>query len=221
MRKLIVIDPAVNTPEVGCFNIIVDQAGMPTTYHLPASVGYESLSHLSNKSALENTAGVVLFGSNCSVNDRLPWQKHLENCLTVFLERRIPILGICYGHQLFAAMHGSKVGPLKSGSQKGVRNVKFQGDFGLNLKKSEGNLVVAHGEEVKDVPPQWRHWSEGDLVHVEGLKHVDAPVWTVQAHPEAEGEFVKGQGFSVEDKDFAYGRSLVQAFLNFCHKRAP
>ncbi len=56
-------------------------------------------------------SGIVLLGSNASVNDRLPWIRQEEQLLSDALQHHIPILGTCFGGQLLAKVLGAKVPP--------------------------------------------------------------------------------------------------------------
>lgn len=56
-------------------------------------------------------SGIVLLGSNASVNDRNGWIKQEEKLLQDALARHRPILGHCFGGQLLAKVLGAEVRP--------------------------------------------------------------------------------------------------------------
>lgn len=56
-------------------------------------------------------SGIVVLGSNASVNDRLRWIRQEEQLLSDALQHHIPILGTCFGGQLLAKVLGAKVRP--------------------------------------------------------------------------------------------------------------
>ena len=58
---------------------------------------------------IEDCAGVVITGSPAMVTDQMPWSVQLEKWLKVLLRARVPVFGICYGHQLLAQAAGVKI----------------------------------------------------------------------------------------------------------------
>jgi hypothetical protein len=99
-----VIDPAMHTPELDCFNRMATSAPAPLTYHLPALHGMASI-----RRAEANATGVVVLGSASSVNDRLPWQLELGDWLLPRMHDGLPTLGLCFGHQLIGQLLGAQV----------------------------------------------------------------------------------------------------------------
>lgn len=69
-------------------------------------------------------AGVVITGSHSMVTDELSWSLRLEAWLQSLLEAQVPILGICYGHQLLARAAGGEVGFHPQGMEIGTVSVR-------------------------------------------------------------------------------------------------
>jgi carbamoyl-phosphate synthase small subunit len=96
---------------------------------------------------------------------------------------RLPIFGICLGHQLVGLALGGKTFKLKFGHHGGNHPVKQ-----LHTGKIE---ITAHNHNYA-VDPDSLPQSEVDLTHIdlnddtlEGLRHRNLPLFTVQYHPEA------------------------------------
>ena len=58
---------------------------------------------------LDNDVVWIVMGSRYSAYSNLKWIKSLEESLEEGIERKIPILGICFGHQILCKVLGSKV----------------------------------------------------------------------------------------------------------------
>lgn len=59
---------------------------------------------------IESLAGVVITGSHDMVTQRLLWSEECARWLRAAVTGCVPILGICYGHQLLADCLGGQVG---------------------------------------------------------------------------------------------------------------
>jgi len=215
---VLVIDPAVKRPELITYNHWVQASPLPLTYHLPALFGLNSL----QKTQPSQVKGIVILGSLSSVNERLSWQEELGQFLKPFFEAKVPVLGLCFGHQFIAHLFGGKVQYVFNDQKKhlGFRKVKLK-ENRLWGAPREGELYVSHNEHVVSVPPGFLVSAESPEISIEGLCHSDLPIWTFQPHPEAGPKFQEAREDSSHLSDpqkFEFGQSLVRAFLNFCHR---
>ncbi|MCX6119873.1 MAG: gamma-glutamyl-gamma-aminobutyrate hydrolase family protein [Proteobacteria bacterium] len=209
-EKIVVVDPAIHTPEIECYNSLQDLSGLKLHYHLPALFSGFSLPNID-----ESVRGIVLLGSSSSVHDQFDWQETLIKWLKTAIEKNIPILGICFGHQLLAHMHGGKVGFVNQDRVKlvGCRKINFEWPC-FDLPKSI-QLFATHNEEVKTLPSGFERIASSDQIQFEGLKHKTKPILSLQAHPEATAEFAIARGFSSESLKNALtdGSLFMSGFL--------
>lgn len=204
-----VIDPAVKTAEVDCFNHLVSLSPLPMTYHLPALFGMASLNAL-NKTA----AGIIILGSSSSVHDRHPWQAQLATWLKPRLDRGVPTFGICFGHQFIAHLYGAEVGFLYPDKKKeqGFRRVRLEDSRLWGKAPLEGEVFVSHREGVTTVPTGFRQVGKSDTKVLEAFEHDSLPIVTTQAHPEATPGLLANLSYPGSGK-LEFGHALVKSFL--------
>ena len=117
--------------------------------------------------------------------------------LPVIIEdMRIPVIGICGGHQALALAFGGKVGPVRGGeddcfpyghnpTEKGRRDIYIvhKDPIFSDMDKSL-NLVESHYDEVKRLPKGFITLGQNELCPYQIIRHPDRPAYGVQAHTE-------------------------------------
>ena len=209
-KHLMVIDPAIVKPAIESFNRIASVAPYPVTYHLPALYGTNSL-NMFNK----NVRGIIVMGSAASVNDDNKWQRDISDIVINASANCIPVLGLCYGHQLIGHIYGGKVEPLWSGEKKqGKRIVRLKKST-MWGKPSSGPLLYSHQDGVTKVPPGFEIIADSDLVSTDAIASKSEPVWGFQTHPEATQTFVDDHNLPVKDtkEPFRFGHSILDKFI--------
>ena len=119
--------------------------------------------------------GFVLGGSEKGVYDPAPWMAPLRRLLMDVRARRIPVFGICFGHQLMADTFGGKAGLHDLGEVVGARRFDVDGHA--------VDAHVWHQDQVTKVPPSARVIGGADYCPV-GILAYDFPALSVQFHPE-------------------------------------
>ena len=130
---------------------------------------------------------VVITGSHSMVTDRLEWSERAADWLRGAASRRIPTLGICYGHQLLAHALGGEVGENPRGLEYGTFEVSLldaaRGDPLLGGLGSPLQVQLCHVQSVLRLPA-----GAVPLVSdAQGAHHafrMGDTTWGVQFHPE-------------------------------------
>ena len=94
-----------------------------------------------------------------------------------------PIFGICLGHQLIARALGAKTYKLKFGHRGSNQPVKDLRTGKVQISSQNHGFAVEE-ESLKDLPLEVTHINVNDGT-VEGMRHKELPLFSVQYHPEA------------------------------------
>jgi GMP synthase (glutamine-hydrolysing) len=139
-------------------------------------------------------SGVVITGSHSMVSEWEPWNEPLARWLPAAVAAEIPLLGICYGHQLLARVTGGEVWPNPLGRQMGTAEIRLTA--GAKKDPLLGGLpktflgIVAHRECVRQPPPAAVVLATAahDLHHA---FRIGRCAWGVQFHPEFSEDIVR------------------------------
>ena len=128
----------------------------------------------------------IITGSAHSVYDDFPWIDHLRSKLKEAKETRIPVLGICFGHQLIADTFGGEVELNKKGWEIGSCRVNLlQASESCSLFSSFSDSIdvyQSHQDVVTRIPEDATLLAENDM----GIQSFvyDNIFYGVQFHPE-------------------------------------
>jgi len=101
---------------------------------------------------------------------------------------RIPILGVCLGHQAIAQVYGGSVVPAGQVMHGRTSAVQHDGSGIFAGIPSPVTVTRYHSLVTEDIPDELsvNAWTEDDGQRVVmGLRHREYPVWGVQFHPES------------------------------------
>ncbi|WP_330651634.1 carbamoyl phosphate synthase small subunit [[Clostridium] colinum] len=96
------------------------------------------------------------------------------------IETKIPVLGICLGHQILGLALGCNTKRLKFGHHGGNHPVKDLKTGNVFITSQNHEFVVCDLSD--DVEPTFINVNDGSI---EGIRHKTKPIYSVQFHPEA------------------------------------
>jgi GMP synthase-like glutamine amidotransferase len=147
--------------------------------------------------AVTDCDGWLITGSRHGAYEDHPWIPPLEQFIRDAFAAHVPVVGVCFGHQIVAQAMGGKVERFGEGWAVGAQDYDFEGEaFRLN---------AWHRDQVTELPPGAKVIASNDFCVNAALLY-DTRALTVQAHPEFRPEFVdglmktRGKGVVPEDK---------------------
>jgi GMP synthase (glutamine-hydrolysing) len=140
-------------------------------------------------------AAVVVSGSFAMVTDRAPWSEACAEYLRRAHAGGLPILGVCYGHQLLAHALGGEVVLNPQGRHAGTAHVHTtpaaREDALFGVLPDELTMQVSHMQHVARLPE-----AAVLLAYADGDPHqafrIGERAWGVQFHPEFDAFVSRG-----------------------------
>ncbi|GAA0199290.1 type 1 glutamine amidotransferase [Haladaptatus pallidirubidus] len=129
--------------------------------------------------------GVVVAGSTAGVyeRDEYPWMDEQIEFVRELVEREIPTLGVCFGHQIVNRALGGSV------EHRGLTNELVRADLADDplFEGVSPVLPAVHGDHVVETGGGMETIASTEHNDHFATRHRDVPLWTTQFHPEFTG----------------------------------
>ena len=146
---------------------------------------------------LQDAKGIVLSGGPASV-----YSTDIPQFNSNILSLDLPILGLCYGHQLIAKEFGGAIANTGKG-EFGKAILQQTSDFPLWQNVSFPNQVwMSHQDSVTKCPPDFEVTGVTESGNVAAMRHRKRRIYTLQFHPEV--------------NDTEQGQKMLDNFINTC-----
>lgn len=137
----------------------------------------------------EQFDAIVISGSKTSCLDQSDWVLKLDEWLRIQISRKIPMLGICYGHQsLIRVLSGKFFNQhLRKGNVPEYGWTKINHDQKNKLLSGLDQTFYSfsvHYEEVFSLPEGCRNTAHSPDCSIQSFEHDTLPLFGVQFHPE-------------------------------------
>lgn len=136
---------------------------------------------------VKECAGVVITGSHAMVTEKLAWSELIAQWIPKLIEVKIPLLGICYGHQLLAHALGGEVGFHSKGKEIGTVKVDLLSDgledFLFQDVADTFKAHVTHAQTVLKLPTAAIRLAKNSFEPNHAFR-IGECAWGVQFHPE-------------------------------------
>lgn len=134
--------------------------------------------------SIQDCDGWLVTGSKHGAYEDHPWIPPLEEFIRDAYNANIPMVGICFGHQIMAQALGGKVE--KFGGLWGMGTQEYVHPDGTKTK-----LLAMHQDQVVEKPPEAEIVASNDFCKMAGLAYKNKAL-SFQPHPEFTHEYMEG-----------------------------
>ena len=187
---------------------------------LPGAIVGVDVQHLAVLPPASEFSGVIVSGSPAMVTERLPWAERAAAWIAAS-HGRVPMLGVCFGHQLVAHALGGQVIDNPAGSEYGTVEVETladaAGDPLIGDAPRRFLAQAAHSQSVAVLPSGAVALARNG--HGLQAARYGRMTWGVQFHPEFDAAI--SDMLLTDYGDYLRKRSLDPEALRLALQKSP
>jgi len=187
--------------------------------------------------AVDDLSGVIITGSPAMVTDRADWMQALSAWIVQAVQEELPLLGVCFGHQLLAQAMGGEVDYHPGGREIGTVEIRLtaEGIEDVLLGSLPRTFIahVTHAQTVIRLPEKAQRLA-GNRFEGHHAFRLGESAWGLQFHPEFTAQIMRSylgeyagalpQDGSIEALTAAIdhteaANALLKRFFDFCVER--
>lgn len=156
-----------------------------------ADFEFETISSIRGETpaSVDDCDGWLITGSRHGVYDNLDWMAPLQDFVRQLAAAEVPLIGVCFGHQIIAAALGGEV--VKSDKGWGVGLHRYRVDrqhSWMSGDELEAGIYAFHQDQVVSLPQHAQVFLSSEFCPYAGLAYGHSII-SVQAHPEFEADY--------------------------------
>jgi GMP synthase-like glutamine amidotransferase len=132
---------------------------------------------------LEGLEAILITGSAAGVYDAFDWIVPLEGFVRMAHDRKVPMVGVCFGHQLIAQALGGTARKSEKGWGLGRHVYDIAPGNGL-IEGTRIAIACSHQDQVITPPAGARTILSSEFTPYAGLLYAGGTTLSVQPHPE-------------------------------------
>ena len=145
----------------------------------------------------EKYKGIIISGAPLLITE-IDINTYIEK-FNFILNTELPILGICFGHQIIGLVHGAFGSRMKE--DRDWQTIEIFDECPIfNKLPSEIEMMEDHCESIS-IPPKFKSIGSSDFCVNEAMAHQTKKIFGVQFHPEVSGN---------------HGRVIFENFTHIC-----
>lgn len=143
--------------------------------------------------AAQTVCAALITGSGAMVTDGEAWMEETAAWLRQAVAAGLPVLGICFGHQLLAHALGGEVDDNPAGVEVGTVTVELaagaQEDPLFSTLPLQFDAQLSHRQSVRRLPPGARRLAYSEMEPYQAFAYGET-TWGIQFHPEFDAAII-------------------------------
>ena len=133
--------------------------------------------------------GWLITGSRHGVYENLDWMMRLQDFIRDIFSASVPLVGICFGHQIIAQALGGDVQKSERGWGVGLHTYQInETQAWMKPAPASVRIYAFHQDQVVRLPPRAKVFCSSEFCPNAGLVYGDSII-SIQAHPEFNADY--------------------------------